>query len=1071
MTNGQNYTYSLAIPSVSNQIMDIKSSILSFDVYISPTVTFNLWVNNQPCNNPTYTISTTYASAGQSRITFDCSNVIKKAGTYSVTIKPTQQNTGAITGWIDVSYSLTPSGEMTVHGTEYAYPRDLTAKVWLQLIDSNGSTVNDAICYADIYTPSGEEYLESATLTNMEHDGIYYLNLPVPSSNFGVYPAIAKCYYIASQFPYYVDSYNLINGTYSTGTISSLQIDDGSFIRFVEAISGGIRRVNVEFNLSNGTQCLNTSELFLTGITLSVNALFNSAVNDDISISIFNYSSSSWILLPNVILEGATENTASNSLFFNNITKALGINSANPTKIRLMDTVLADGTNNNLDIDQAIVSCDQLASPEWQSVMGSSELHVTSLSTEPFYAETLCGSNEVGDDTSDCSQFFYNISFYDTIWGYTYENISFINSQQTDIDSVYFYETPLGQDCTGLFEVIRSDNVSSYSILENVSLSSGTKDNCIIGIPVQFSVSQRYFNVELYMENYMVWEAQRDRDFVNYFRDLIVPFCDSIELANNNPFYVPINGTNDVSTLYSNNPIYLGCYRAIDDLYWFDKFYTDSLLIGKSGEYESYLYNFRLYYPELRSYAGVVQSIIGLDTLNNVNSLCGEDNILHYGCAELKSPDAFFSSQEGYVLENLTVSNVFNSTVNSHIHYETARGMDCSSVMQVIKENGTLTDLTDDVEYSSGSKDNCIMNIPSDTIIGESSYNIEIYMENYISWDILWARDRVAEWNETISPFCYDLANNLSLSYYIPINSSISYYLNQSEFYSCYRALDDVYWWYFFFDLYQNSNYTTIGEIESIHYESEFFWTKILEDYNFIQTYKRNNNQIQILEFLQEAKDNAHLRVWNYTNRSLSEPFSINETSLISSIASAIWGWTGSVSSTITNTFSSVFWSNANYSEVARYVWEYNNRSLTFYQVNNISAGEIFNYLNGSLTIADTYNYSKSAETNWNYLDRNLTVYPIGNNITIADIWSYYNRSLSDNGVLQIWGMNNISADVWSYQNRTLTYYTINFTDLIGMISNYTYSDIGFTLLPSQESYQLTGNLNVILVSPQYAGK
>ena len=1068
MSQNINYSYTLNIERPVNTLINVQSAIISFDVYISPTVTFNLWVNNKSCNNPSYTISTTYASAGQSRITFDCSNIIKHAGIYEVILKPTLQNTGAITGWADISYSSIPQGDMTIHGTEYTNKQNV--KTWLQLLDANGTAITGGVCYVDVYNPDNTDYVERATMTNMNHDGIFYKDFSVGSfKKEGVYPVLALCYYQSGQTSNFAGSYFIQIGVYTSGSVADTQVVDGTILRLTEVAVN--RNITAGLNFTTGNICVNISEELLTGITFRTVTKFDSVVNDDITLSIWNYTSSSWIDLPNKVLEGNVFRDVSNSIALTNITKAGFVNaSGSNLRIRYKDASLTDGAISNLDIDYADIMCDSLSSPVWQEVKGSSEIHISPTTDNTFYVETLCGSSDEALDTSACSVFKNDLEVSNTTWGYIEDDLTFINSYETNVLSTYYYETPLSQDCTGILDIVQTRDGSSYSILDNVTTISGLKDNCIIGISVTFNSSDREFFVNITQENYMVWEFQRDNDFVNYYDLVITPLCNQLAYVNSKPYILPIDAGLDVSSVYASNPIYLGCYRMMDDLYWWDYYFNASKSITTTGEYGSYLLSAKYYYPEIKSSSTLVQALNYENALLDVHSSCGI-GFEGYECATIKTPDSYFTSQEGYVLENLTIVNDFNTTAIMVYQYETAFAMDCTSVIEIIKQNDTTTDITPYASFKQGSKDNCLITLPINYVEGQPSYNILIYMENYIMWDILWARDNVNLWNESIVDFCDAVALNSSITYSLPINQSIDMYLSNPELYSCYRAMDDLYWWNFYWQDRIDSGITQVGGLESYHYESEFFWIRILEDYNTIKTYQRNSNQILILDFLQEAKDNAHLRVWNYTNRSITNQVIINETSLISSIASAIWGWTGSISSTITNTFSSVFWSNANYSEVARYVWEYNNRSLTFYQVNNISVSDIFNYLNGSLTIVDNYNYSKSAEMTWNFIDRNLTLYPVGNNITAQDIWSFYNRSLSDNGVLQIWGMNNISADVWSYQNRTLTYYTINLTELIGMISNYTSGDMGYTLLPPQQSYQLTGNLNVILVSPQYIGK
>ena len=217
--------------------------------------------------------------------------------------------------------------------------------------------------------------------------------------------------------------------------------------------------------------------------------------------------------------------------------------------------------------------------------------------------------------------------------------------------------------------------------------------------------------------------------------------------------------------------------------------------------------------------------------------------------------------------------------------------------------------------------------------------------------------------------------------------------------------------------------------------------------------------------------------VWNYATRNLTY---YQDVTNYTHIGWSVWNWAGSISSSILSFFTNDIWNSAirtltfyedttNYSRVAEYVWQYNNRNLTFYEVNNISPEDIWQYTSRNLTFTeDVTNYSKNAEYVWLYVNRNLTTYPIGNNISVSDIWAYYNRSLSDDIPLQIWSYENrnltidIPFEVWNYQNRRLTYYTLNLTELIEMIGNYTYDQTFSSTNPLSDQYRST-TLNVIL--------
>jgi hypothetical protein len=401
MTANTNYTYTLTV-SPPDGVNSVASSIITFDAYINPTRTFNLWVNGIACNNPSYTVSTTYAGAGRAVLYFDCSNVITKSGTYQITMRITGGNIGATSAWAEISYINEPRGSAKVHGTEYTFGQ--TAKVWLQLVNSNGTTVENGVCYTDIYSPDGDEYLERATMTNMNHDGIYHYDLAVPDEE-GVYPVIALCYYEAGQTFNFPSSYEVGIGSHDSGTVGDLVSVDNTFIRFKESAVNPVRNISINITLPAYT-CSNVSEALLTGISVRTVSRFDSVANDDVTISIYNYTSQTWIALPNKIIEGNVWRDVSDSVVTNNVTKSGFISGANGIKLRFTDTNLTDGATSNLDMDYLTVSCDRLASPTWQEVRGSSEIHVSAPTNLTFAAQ------EVWDYPTR------NLTDYNGVWSY-----------------------------------------------------------------------------------------------------------------------------------------------------------------------------------------------------------------------------------------------------------------------------------------------------------------------------------------------------------------------------------------------------------------------------------------------------------------------------------------------------------------------------------------------------------------------------------------------------------------------------------------------------------------------------
>ena len=76
------YSYNITL-NPPDKISNVQSAIITFQMWLNPTIEFFIDVNGQQCNTPSYEVHTTYAGAGEGTIFFDCSNVINKAGEYN----------------------------------------------------------------------------------------------------------------------------------------------------------------------------------------------------------------------------------------------------------------------------------------------------------------------------------------------------------------------------------------------------------------------------------------------------------------------------------------------------------------------------------------------------------------------------------------------------------------------------------------------------------------------------------------------------------------------------------------------------------------------------------------------------------------------------------------------------------------------------------------------------------------------------------------------------------------------------------------------------------------------------
>lgn len=245
MTQNVNYTYSISI-SPPDGISEVKSALIFFQIYITPTVEFYLWVNNKSCNPPSFLIHTTYMDAGYSVISFDCSNVIKKEGNYTIILRPTQANTGSAIGWLDLTY-VPRKISMNVFSTEYL---PLTqGKIFLQYLDQYGNPINDGMCMLDIFRPNNSVYFKKVVMDYIPNsDGLYAFDFITPEEE-GVYPVSAFCTHPTEFLSYVANGFVLFSGTEKGGHYSYTWELDGNF-HFLGA-SNSSYYFNYTFNLTN----------------------------------------------------------------------------------------------------------------------------------------------------------------------------------------------------------------------------------------------------------------------------------------------------------------------------------------------------------------------------------------------------------------------------------------------------------------------------------------------------------------------------------------------------------------------------------------------------------------------------------------------------------------------------------------------------------------------------------------------------------------------------------------------------------------------------------------------------
>jgi predicted nucleic acid-binding Zn-ribbon protein len=301
MSQNVNYTYNVII-NPPDGISSVKSAILTFDMWINPTRTFYVVVNKTACNTQYYQVTTTYAGAGRAVATFDCSNAINRTGRYNITYWVVGGNIGSSTAWLDLTYMNNPTGDMKVGGTEYSIGDYAT--IFLQLTDNENLPVNNGACYLDVYYPSypnssHEQFLFNAPMLYKNNsDGLYFYDMYIPNIT-GVYMLSASCSYTYQSSWFYppndirYSNRTVIRGTYTGDTITLNAYDDGLYTRCISDSPAPQSCIaDYSFNLS-GVSNLTVAELYYAGESSEKSSLY---------FYVWNWTSSSWILLPNILV-------------------------------------------------------------------------------------------------------------------------------------------------------------------------------------------------------------------------------------------------------------------------------------------------------------------------------------------------------------------------------------------------------------------------------------------------------------------------------------------------------------------------------------------------------------------------------------------------------------------------------------------------------------------------------------------------------------------------------------------------------------------------------------------------
>jgi hypothetical protein len=578
MTLGINYTFNITV-NPPDKISKVINAIIGFNGQINgQTQSFTLWVNNQSCNTPTYSVATAFSTTGNVQFSFDCSNIINKAGDYKVTMK-SAVNTGAMSGWLELTYMNNPPGTSTVFGTEYVEGDDAT--IFLLLKDADGIPVTNGTCSIDIYYPNIANLTHPIWISNglmmYKSNGLYYYDFTVPYTS-GLYMVNARCSYMTNNNIYYTLDFGtgplrtVIAGTYTGDT---LVFDDYSEWLYTECDSSGGSPKTCEASYQWSGLNPNLSRLDLQ-------YLGENTLAATLNFSYWNWTSSAWVPLPNSLVYKATAAggvpSGIDEYVANNIPISNHSVRNNTVRIKMLTT--AGSTFKQYD-NWLVLRTSELTSSV-QDIKGSGEVHVSSAPAGDNRFIKILSCNGFTDGR--CGT-FTNDGEFDMREGEIEDYFNF-SATSSRANVPISFESTFTVDCTALYWIKKFNGTAWVNFTSYSTYSDLSAENCIITLRENIT-SGTVYSYWIKYDNFMKWEVDWVKKISDTLNFSIAPLCD----YRNFTYVVPITD----STADTNDTITDFCYQFKDDQYWINTYYEDSQSITNAGDYASYVQEMRFY--------------------------------------------------------------------------------------------------------------------------------------------------------------------------------------------------------------------------------------------------------------------------------------------------------------------------------------------------------------------------------------------------------------------------------------------------------------------------------------------
>lgn len=279
----------------------------------------------------------------------------------------------------------------------------------------------------------------------------------------------------------------------------------------------------------------------------------------------YNYTSKTWTTLPNLIPSGNGNNpfSISNSLSTNNISQLLGINSTNPMLVQLTKNSTAEAIK-DFKTDYLYVSCDQLSNPQYQTVAGSSEMHVTQ-STTGLYSIFDTALSTVFTTTF----YNYNISYYTGIFTDNFTVEPLATSDNTQVTYSPFQSLPCNS-ILKLYQIIANGSLNDIPF--TTDLSGSNSANCEIVFNANTTTGTD-LNYEVIARNTWESDARSTESAALSIQPLITSACHLWAIQHNEtyPYIIPKNDSTNP------DPQYRTCADYFDNFYYFNQTYNTLL--------------------------------------------------------------------------------------------------------------------------------------------------------------------------------------------------------------------------------------------------------------------------------------------------------------------------------------------------------------------------------------------------------------------------------------------------------------------------------------------------------------